>query len=68
LQDGIETAWEVASRMSWSRSWSGLDHFMRRAALGEAMAHLIAMRNQGIVRDMDGVPVRWELTEQALHA
>jgi len=41
---------------------------MRRAALGEAMAHLIAMRNQGIVRDMDGVPVRWELTEQALHA
>jgi glyoxylase-like metal-dependent hydrolase (beta-lactamase superfamily II) len=68
LHDGIETAWEVASRMSWSRSWSGLDHFMRRAALGEAMAHLLAMRAQGIVRDIDGVPVRWELTEQALHA
>ena len=61
LSDGIDTAWEIASRMSWSRSWSGLDHFMRRAALGEAMAHLLAMRADGLVRDVDGVPVRWEL-------
>jgi glyoxylase-like metal-dependent hydrolase (beta-lactamase superfamily II) len=62
LGEGIDTAWEIASRMSWSRSWSGLDHFMRRAALGEAMAHLLAMRADGLVRDVDGVPVRWELT------
>ena len=68
LGDGIDTAWEIASRMSWSRSWSGLDHFMRRAALGEAMAHLLDMRVQGLVRDVDGVPVRWELTEQARRA
>ena len=62
LRDGVDTAWEIASRMSWSRSWKGLDTFMRRAALGEAMAHLYTLRARGLVRDVDGVPVRWELT------
>jgi hypothetical protein len=34
---------------------------MRRAAVGEAMAHLRALEQRGVVREVQGEPSRWEL-------
>jgi glyoxylase-like metal-dependent hydrolase (beta-lactamase superfamily II) len=63
IQEGITTAWEIASRMQWSRSWDRISGFMRRAAVGEAMAHLRALEHRGVVREVMGEPSRWELVE-----
>jgi glyoxylase-like metal-dependent hydrolase (beta-lactamase superfamily II) len=63
IEAGVTTAWEIAQRMHWSRSWDQIAGFMRRAAVGEAMAHLRALQNRGIVREIVGEPSRWELVE-----
>ena len=34
---------------------------MRRAAVGEAMAHLCALEARGVVREVLGEPSHWEL-------
>ena len=61
IRDGLTTAWQVASRMEWSRSWDRIEGFMRRAAVGEAMAHLRALEQRGVIREVLGEPSRWEL-------
>ncbi len=63
LADGLTTAWQVAGRMDWSRPWSSITGFMRRAAVAEAMAHLRALERRGIIRclEQDGEPARFEL-------
>lgn len=61
LADGLTTPWEVAGRMKWSRPWSSITGFMRRAAAGEAMAHLRALERRGVVVCREGVPARFEL-------
>ena len=63
LADGLTTAWEVAGRMDWSRPWSRITGFMRRAAVAEAMAHLRALERRGGVRSVErsGEPARFEL-------
>jgi hypothetical protein len=43
------------------RSWNRIEGFMRRAAVGEALAHLRALEIRGIVREVNGEPSRWEL-------
>ena len=48
--DGYDTAWEITPQMEWSRPWDDVDKFTRRAAIGEAMAHLRTLEVQGIVR------------------
>jgi len=66
---GHDTAWEVAARMKWSRSWDSIEGFMRRAAVGEAMAHLLALVNRGVlVQEYDGEVARFHLTERAAEA
>lgn len=62
---GHTTAWAIASHMSWSRPWDQIEGFMRRAAVGEALAHLRTLRLRGAVTETDGEPVRWSLTEAA---
>jgi glyoxylase-like metal-dependent hydrolase (beta-lactamase superfamily II) len=52
------TTWEVASRVRWSRGWDEIQGFMRRAAVGETLAHLILLRERGAVR-CDGDVARW---------
>jgi len=37
---GPATIWQVTTQMTWSRGWSAVTGFMRRAALAEAGAHL----------------------------
>jgi glyoxylase-like metal-dependent hydrolase (beta-lactamase superfamily II) len=64
IAEGQDTTWEIASRMRWSRPWDRIEGFMRRAAVGEAMAHLRALEARGAVRSVDGEPMKWELVER----
>ena len=54
-----DTVWEVAERLHWSRPWRELYGWLRRAALGEAQAHLIVLERRGAVSRSAGVPERW---------
>jgi glyoxylase-like metal-dependent hydrolase (beta-lactamase superfamily II) len=66
IRDGVTSAWGIAERMGWSRPWGRIEGFMRRAAVGEAMAHLRTLEKRGIVREVMGEPSRWEIvTERA---
>ena len=65
IQDGVTTAWDIAARMGWSRSWDRIEGFMRRAAVGEAMAHLRTLEIRGLVREIVGEPSRWEIVGQS---
>jgi glyoxylase-like metal-dependent hydrolase (beta-lactamase superfamily II) len=59
IDSGHETAWAIASRMKWSRPWDNITGFMKRAAVGEAYAHLRALEARGLIRPIEGEPVRW---------
>lgn len=61
IADGVTTAWDIAACMGWSRPWGRIEGFMRRAAVGEAMAHLRALEMRGAVREVRGEPSQWEL-------
>jgi glyoxylase-like metal-dependent hydrolase (beta-lactamase superfamily II) len=61
IERGVFTAWGVTQAMSWSRPWERIEGFMRRAALGEALAHLHALEHRGLLSHDEGVPVRWRL-------
>ena len=63
LQEGSETAWEIAKRMRWSRSWGDLKGSARRAALNETFAHLRALERQGKLQVRQGEPLRWEVVK-----
>jgi glyoxylase-like metal-dependent hydrolase (beta-lactamase superfamily II) len=60
---GVTTPWGIAERMEWSRPWSRIEGFMRRAAVGEAMSHLRTLEKRGAVREVMGEPSRWEILE-----
>ncbi|WP_433306904.1 MBL fold metallo-hydrolase [Actinoplanes sp. CA-030573] len=53
------TAWEVASRLTWSRGWDALHGMMRRMALAETLAHLHHLAAAGAVRADGEAPLRW---------
>ena len=61
IADGVDTTWGVAERMRWSRSWSSIEGWMRRAAVGEASSHLRTLETRGIVREITGEPSHWQL-------
>jgi glyoxylase-like metal-dependent hydrolase (beta-lactamase superfamily II) len=61
IHNGFTTAWEIAPRMDWSRPWNDIDPFTRRAAIGEALAHLRALEVRGVVRENVGEPSHWEI-------
>jgi glyoxylase-like metal-dependent hydrolase (beta-lactamase superfamily II) len=61
IAEGVTTAWDIASRLHWSRSWDSIEGFMRRAAVAEALAHLRALEERGVVREIMGEPSHWEL-------
>jgi glyoxylase-like metal-dependent hydrolase (beta-lactamase superfamily II) len=56
---GAETVWDVAERLTWSRGWDALHGFMRRAALGEAHAHLALLEERERIRRVAEHPLRW---------
>jgi len=61
-QPGL-TCWEVAQQMTWSRPWSQIAPFMRRAANGEALAHLVMLDHRGQAWGAGISPRRWYPTE-----
>jgi glyoxylase-like metal-dependent hydrolase (beta-lactamase superfamily II) len=61
INSGADTAWDITARMRWSRSWDRINGWMRRAALGEALAHIRVLESRGVVRMVEGMPVRWEV-------
>ena len=53
------TCWEVTLRLRWSRDWTEIKGFMRRAAVGETLAHLVLLERSGRARRTGESPARW---------
>jgi len=53
------TCWEQTVRLPWSRPWAEIPPFMRRAANGETLAHLMVLLAAGRVSRDGGEPWRW---------
>jgi glyoxylase-like metal-dependent hydrolase (beta-lactamase superfamily II) len=71
IRGGDDTAFAIAARMSWSRSWDRIDGFMRRAAVGEALAHLHALRQRGVLTCDEPAPgsvdpIHWRIVDSAV--
>jgi glyoxylase-like metal-dependent hydrolase (beta-lactamase superfamily II) len=50
------TVWELTTSLVWSRPWDETPAFMRRAANGETLAHLVLLERQGRARREPGTP------------
>jgi glyoxylase-like metal-dependent hydrolase (beta-lactamase superfamily II) len=61
------TCWETTLRLRWSRDWSQIVGFMRRAAVGETLAHLVLLESTGRVSREGTRPVRWFPAETSEH-
>jgi glyoxylase-like metal-dependent hydrolase (beta-lactamase superfamily II) len=48
-----QSAWQVATQVSWSRRWDELSANQHRAALGEVVAHLRHLRSRRLVTCAD---------------
>ncbi len=57
------TGWDIALATTWSRSFSDLEPVMRRAAVGEALAHLELLESEGLVTSARSHVVRWTLAK-----
>lgn len=68
IRDGVDTTWGIASRMTWNRTWDEIHGFMRRAAVGETLAHLEYLARLGAVREEIGEPSHWRLVDAATRA
>jgi glyoxylase-like metal-dependent hydrolase (beta-lactamase superfamily II) len=53
------TCWELSTRLTWSRPWDEIQGYMRRAATGETLAHLVLLEHRGLVVRSGGRPERW---------
>ena len=53
------TSWQIASGVTWSRSWEQLAPFQRQAAVGEVLSHLRYLQSQGVVAqaEVDGTGI-----------
>lgn len=65
IREGDTTVWAIAGRMTWSRPWDEIEGFMRRAAVGEALAHLRTLERRGVLVEVPGEPSHWQPTGQA---
>jgi glyoxylase-like metal-dependent hydrolase (beta-lactamase superfamily II) len=43
------SVWDLAQRLTWARPWTEIVGYMRRAAIGETLAHLALLRARGLV-------------------
>jgi glyoxylase-like metal-dependent hydrolase (beta-lactamase superfamily II) len=53
------TCWEATLQLRWSRDWAQIKGYMRRAAVGETLAHLVFLESRGQVRRAGTRPARW---------
>lgn len=58
------TAWELTTKLEWARPWEEVPQYMRRAANGETLAHLVLLERRRRVRSEPGVPARFYLDEE----
>jgi glyoxylase-like metal-dependent hydrolase (beta-lactamase superfamily II) len=57
------STWDVARSVTWSRPWRQIRFFMRRAAVGETLAHLSVLDRRGALRN-GGVEIdEWYVKE-----
>jgi glyoxylase-like metal-dependent hydrolase (beta-lactamase superfamily II) len=68
IRDGLTTTWAIAARMTWNKPWDQIQGFMRRAAVGEALAHLRYLESRGLIREHIGEPSDWQLVDTATRA
>jgi glyoxylase-like metal-dependent hydrolase (beta-lactamase superfamily II) len=68
IRSGVDTAWGIAERMIWNRPWDAMQPFTRRAAVGEALAHLEHLQGLGVVREEVGEPSHWLVVDTAARA
>ena len=66
LAAGPLTTWDIAASMGWNRSWEDIAPFMKRVALGEAVAHLRHLETRGVVERVPGAwPASYRLVTPA---
>jgi len=53
------TCWELSTRLTWSRPWAEIQGYMRRAATGETLSHLVLLEHRGVAVRSGGRPERW---------
>jgi glyoxylase-like metal-dependent hydrolase (beta-lactamase superfamily II) len=68
IRHGTTTTWGIASQMTWNRPWDQIQGFMRRAAVGEALAHLNYLQRMGLVKESVGEPSEWQVVKTAARA
>ena len=57
------TAWDIAVRLTWSRPWHEIADFMKRAAVGETLAHLVLLEKHLRVCRESALPARFSLVQ-----
>ena len=50
------TAWDLTTRLTWSRPFDQILDYMQRAANGETLAHLVLLETRGMVERSEGHP------------
>lgn len=53
------TAWEITTRVTWSRPIEAMTPRLCRLAVRETQAHLIVLADRGSIRSDGGTPARW---------
>jgi glyoxylase-like metal-dependent hydrolase (beta-lactamase superfamily II) len=66
LAAGPLTTWDIAASMPWNRRWADIAPFMKRVALGEAVAHLRHLERRGVVERVPGAwPAAYRLVSSS---
>ena len=61
IGDRAATASDVSSEVTWNKPYSTFNIFKKRSALGETLAHLRLLEEEGRVHEHhDDQQVRWE--------
>jgi len=68
IRDGDTTTWKIAGRLTWNRPWEEIQGWMRRAAVGETLAHLHYLERLGVLEEEVGEPSRWKVVDTATRA
>jgi len=60
LDDGPRTAWQIAERLSWKRTWDTFSPMTKRSAMTETVAHIRYLELRGRISRIEGVlPVQF---------
>jgi glyoxylase-like metal-dependent hydrolase (beta-lactamase superfamily II) len=58
------TGWEITKTLTWSRPWEEIHGYLRRAATGETLSHLVLLEQRGRAVRSGGRPERWWRPDQ----